>query len=460
MSGVELRVVLVGEDPEQQAAFNKEFARQGDAAELAETHARDASPAAAIPVPPPLPVVPPPVSPPPSVTPPPVEPIDQRTGMPWADQGDGRSVISSIEKLIEHIDELIKTEAKRSERPERKRSEKSEPAPDGFFDQLSARLSKVVDHFDQIYRDTHFGRTMAGQRLLHTARMARRGVTGASRMLRGSRALRAIGRRATAGLSRRAARAGAGRAVIQGAGNVAHHAVPAAARAGAGGAAAGGAAAAGGTAAVAVVGPLIAVGVAAAGVALSLQQMISAVHHAAESLEDMSPEVAAAEAHHQVAMELARLDRAGRIGEGVARIEAARGKISESMYEVQTKILETILRFAPQIEALLNMINVGVHSVDVIIATINDIMSKINDLPPFNEGGLDNKAAADSLSDALSDLGNALKELRGELTDDQHHGIDPLLKGVLELDFGANDWRGAPPPAGLGGNQHDMQEPR
>ncbi len=99
MSGVELRVVLVGDDPEQQEAFNNEVRRQTDTAEREDRHTYEPDREAQPTVPPidsarvaPADEVPQPPAP---VAP--TEAIDPN-----------RPLITSIEQLIEHIDQLVR----------------------------------------------------------------------------------------------------------------------------------------------------------------------------------------------------------------------------------------------------------------------------------------------------------------------------------------------------------------
>lgn len=250
-------------------------------------------------------------------------------------------------------------------------------------------------------------------------------------------------------LAQRASRTRIGRAAI-GAGRATQAAL---ARAGIGGAttaatgtgaaattAAGGTGtAAAGAGLAAALGPVgIAAGAAAVAftaTALTVRALSNAVHGVAQDLAELSPVIASVNAQHEARQTLAQLDRAERIGPEVAQLEAARFRIQESMYEVQTKILELLLKGAPVLELLLDAANVGVRGIDVIIAAIGDIQAQLS-VFDFS----DDKPARDKLNDSIAALGAAISEVFGDGGDP--NAIDPFLSSILNLQAPAK----APPP--------------
>lgn len=98
----------------------------------------------------------------------------------------------------------------------------------------------------------------------------------------------------------------------------------------------------------------------------AIKLFTGAMSEVAENLMDLSPEIAQARAGRDVALELARLDRAQRVGPGLARLENANTRLQEAMYEVQTKILEAILEYEPLITSILDFITQGIAHADVI----------------------------------------------------------------------------------------------
>ncbi len=454
MSGVELRVVLVGDDPEQQAAFNNQVQNERDANERMERHSLSDPTNRQEPIVPGRPVDPPsaPVATPSpeTVEPPPryTDPPQQATPEPQ----EPRTLLQSIDELIAHIDTLVQVETEgtrrrsrsrdRNETPESarvvggqsERRSSDQPEHHGALNEFTERMKRVLEHASQVYRDTHFGRTIAGQRLLHTARLAGRGVRGAVNFARRSPRIRAVANKTASAVMKVARKV----PVPQRVKNVFAKMGGGAS----GGAVAGEAGTQAASGAAAAIGPVIAVGVAAAGTALALQQMISAVHHAAEALEDMSPELATVKAEFEAMHELARLDRASRIGQGAAKIEAARNRIAESTYELWTRILEIILKVEPALTGILDGINVGVRSADVGVAQIRVIVEMIRDFlgdrDPQN-----NKDAEDARNKAMTNLAESLREFFKQEPD---QAIDPFLAELLNMPAPRAPRAPAPPP--------------
>jgi hypothetical protein len=186
---------------------------------------------------------------------------------------------------------------------------------------------------------------------------------------------------------------------------------------------------------------LIAAAVAAAGAAISLKMLSDAVHSVANDLSDLSPEVAKTQAAFQMNMELARLDRAQRTGAGVAQLEAARNRISEATYEIQTKMLELLIKFSPLLEGTLDGITVGIRSVDTIIATINSIWAQAND---FITGNLaDNDPAKVALNQSLLELAKAMNEFMNT-NRPPGNTMDPFLAELLGIPGPRNNGPRAP----------------
>jgi len=194
---------------------------------------------------------------------------------------------------------------------------------------------------------------------------------------------------------------------------------------------AGGAAAASGAttgvaaAAGAVALPLVAVAAAAAASALSLKMFMDAVERAAGELEDLSPQIAGVRAQHEVTMELARLDRAKRIGGDVAGLDQARNRLNESMYEIQTKIYELVLKGSPILERVLDALNVAIRTLDVGVATASGVTAY------FTQTDDDDKKAATALADASKELAKAVVEFSRDKGPPEHHGRDPIFDELL-----------------------------
>jgi hypothetical protein len=146
--------------------------------------------------------------------------------------------------------------------------------------------------------------------------------------------------------------------------------------------------------------------------------------------------------------EMARLDRAGRIGEGVAQVEAARGRLGEATYELQTKILEAVVKFAPLLEGLVDSATAGVRGIDLVVATFNAVWSKVNDLPLLGGNPQDNQAAQDALKESIDAFRQALADVVSA-NGPANMGMDPFLASVLNMQLGPPN---PPAPAAPGLN--------
>lgn len=219
-----------------------------------------------------------------------------------------------------------------------------------------------------------------------------------------------------------------------------------------------GAAGAGGAAAGGVRGALQAAGLAAlfnpvtltvAGFAAALTAGVLAVKKAnkafdalAADLEQFSPQISATRARGESARTLQQLDRARRIGPGVANLEAARLRLSEKSFEVQTKMLELMLTLSPVIE-------LGVDSATVLVGGIDTVLAAIARLQAtFTINQQDDKDTAARLKQSLEELHDAIRELG--TFGQGGNGLDPMFEAILGADF-QRMARGPFPQPGLGG---------
>lgn len=396
---VELKVTLVGEDPQQQAAFNNPNPAPAQNASIAPIATQPSQPAQQ-----PQPPVVQPATPQPSaqVQPP---PIPSWYVQPPPINYNAR-LITTIEQLIDAINDLTAngglhqqpTSPVTHSTPTRSQHHSS---GGGWFDRIAESIDKKIDDLGMAH--TAIGNLVSS--MTHS-------VTGF-----GTRATKFASNIFSTGTAATAAASASSASATTGAG--------AAASGSAGAAASTGAASAGATGALAASGPLIAVALAAGAAALSVKKFLEAVEHTAASLEDLSPEIAAGQAQHQVKMELARLDRAQRIGSDVAGLDHAQHRLSESMYEIQTKIYELVLKASPVIEFGVDSLNVIVRTLDVMIATANDIAAKITPDPT------DNAPAAKALNKSMAELAEAIKELGHTHSNHSQPMIDPLFQELL-----------------------------
>lgn len=366
MAGAELKIVFVGEDADQQAAFSRNYERDRQASALAGQHSQ-----------------------------------------PQADP----KMPASFEALARRLEELAAVD--------RGSQATAQPAAEPRS-------------------QTFAGRVMERIRASRTGSAIARGVA----RVRNSRVVRAA-----ASLGRRAAGTRAGRAVIgaargvgarvaqtrvgQAVGGMLARGAAAGAAGGAAGAA-GGAAAGAGAGAAAALGP---VGVAAAGAAVALtaaavtvKLFSDAMNKAADSLEDLSPEIARVRGLQSARMELARLGRAQATGAGLAQLDAARGRLEESSYVIQTRILEVLLKFAPIVEAILDAVNLGVRGADDLLAQAQVAIEAVKDM--FGDANPQNNVDAQRRADETA---KALKAALQELFNRGDHdpSIDNFFHSVL-----------------------------
>jgi len=408
---VELKVVLVGEDQEQQSAFNNPSPVPSTGPSIPPVQP------ATLPSPPPVqtsanrvtggsqqePPQPQIQSTEPSsqsaLSPPPIPAWHvQAPPVQWQEQ----RLIDSIEELIESIDALtgISTQQRNPRsQPATQPGQPTQASTGNFFERFARTIDRKID-------DLGLAHTSVGNMVSNLTNM----VAGA-----GSRVTKAASSFVEPVVSKAASLAGrtaatAGTAEVAG-----------------GAAAASGATTGVATAAGAAALPLVAMAAVAAASALSLKMFMDAVERAAGELEDLSPQIAGVRAQHEVTMELARLDRAKRIGGDVANLDHARHRITESMYEVQTKIYELVLKGSPILERVLDALNVLIRTVDVGVATTNSAIATLTPDPT------DDQPAAKALAEASIELANVIVEFRNDQHHHANHGRDPIFDELLGI---------------------------
>lgn len=229
-----------------------------------------------------------------------------------------------------------------------------------------------------------------------------------------------------------------------------------AAAAGTGGAGAGAVGAAG-VAAVAG-GPVTiaaaAVAASLAAAAVSVKLFVDAIERASQELMDVSPHLSAAQAEHEMRREAQRIERAQKVGPEFAQLARAQNRLSESMYEVQTKIYELMAKLVPAVEPLLDGLNVvirtgqvAVDSVDVNAALILQALSRLTLWTNADDRVADAlvKKELGELGQSLSDLGAAWREFT-QTGGGAHTGLDPLFQQILTMPGPGH----APMPPGQG----------
>jgi len=312
------------------------------------------------------------------------------------------------------LDEVLPNEEKA-----KKTKEQTDAPAKSLFDNLSGLIDQKIDDFG--LKGSRAGNLVSnlshtGAGLANRATQFASGLFGAGQAASGA----AAGAGASAGAATGVAASGAGTAA-----------------AGAGAAAA--------TGAMAAAGPLVAVALAAGAAALSVKKFMETMDAVAKNLEDLSPAIASVQAQFSANQELMRLDRAKRIGDEVASLQASQNRLSESMYEIQTKIYELLLKTAPLIEVGINSLTVIMNTLDVLIATVNRIYASIT-LDPT-----DNQPAAKALTKSMADLADAMLLMSGQDTNPKNEQIDPFLAELLAAD---NKLKPPIPPRrgkGLGG---------
>lgn len=105
--------------------------------------------------------------------------------------------------------------------------------------------------------------------------------------------------------------------------------------------------------------------------AVATKAAADALHKAAMELEDVSVDLSGASAINDYRMELARIERADRIGPGLARFEEMRGRILEQIYEIGTEILDLLVTIfdavRPLLEGMVHYLELSVNILGVVV---------------------------------------------------------------------------------------------
>jgi hypothetical protein len=419
---VELKVTLVGDDPQQQDAFNnpRPVPEVGPSIDSSSQPGVTSTPVTQQPAPP---VVITQLEPPQftdtrdstaksTVTPPPFELPDGYVQPPPIN-GDlvQLRLINTLEELIDAIDR--QTSGQGTGGTPASPEQPQERHQQNIFERMAAGVDSKLNEFGMEHSQT-------GRHIHHLANL-----------------VADLGTRVTKFAS----------ATFGGTTAAANGATEAATAAGGTAAAATGAtesAAVGGVTAAAstLTGPLIAAGLAAGAFVFTLKKLVDSIESAANDLEDLSPGIAIGRAQHEMTMELKRLDRAKRIGEDVATVDHAMHRISESMYELQTKMYEILLKAAPFFESSLNQVSVGVSHLNV-MAALGEKMTAW-----FTKDKDDDKAADKAIVEAVNELTKARAIAAGQ-DPDAHLLFDEVLLQVLQM---SGD--GSPPVKPNRGNGH------
>lgn len=195
---------------------------------------------------------------------------------------------------------------------------------------------------------------------------------------------------------------------------------------------AGGSTAAGAGAAAVLGGP---VGIAVGAVALALGALVISVKKASDAfssvsdkLEDVSPAIASARATAERRSERSRIDRANELGPQLANLEAARGRLDDSLYQLGTDILGVLLKAEPAIETGVDSLAALAQGARVGIAGAADAKAKLT----FWDQEDDKKAAVQMLA-ALTGFNDAMREALNLPPKDAVGGVDEDFKTLLRM---------------------------
>lgn len=243
--------------------------------------------------------------------------------------------------------------------------------------------------------------TAPGRAIGRAVQRVRRVTNSRAGRAAGRLARRAIGRISQSRVAQRFARSRAGRTIAAGAARVGGMFGRGVA-AGVGGATPG----AGSVAALAL--PVAAVATALVAAAATVKAFDLVLQKTANDIERFSPEVAMARSMRQARAEINMLDRAQRLGPGVARIEEARGKLDDATTRLWTRVLELLIKFEPIFSKGLEGVTVGVESLGVIISSIESVIAMMTIWDPK-----DDIQAKANLNKALQDLQKSLLQFSG-----------------------------------------------
>lgn len=316
-------------------------------------------------------------------------------------QNQEERLIESIEELIDAVERLAGNLPEQSAEPTAISTERQPRANDtSIFERFASNVDRKIDEMG--FANTSVGNLLSQivHNLSSIGNRLEKAATTAGEFIIGGGTAESASAAATAATATRSAAAGAGAAATAESTGVA-------------------------AAAEAAVGPVVALGIGAAAVGLSFKALVDSVERVASELEDLSPAIASVRAQQSVTMELARLDRAQRIGGEVSQIDQANARIQASMYEVQTKIYEILLKASPLVEGILDGVNLGVASIDVSLATLKQVIAN------FTPDPNDDKKAAKDLSNAMVRWIAALEEANATSTMQNNTGMDTMFQEFL-----------------------------
>jgi hypothetical protein len=199
------------------------------------------------------------------------------------------------------------------------------------------------------------------------------------------------------------------------------------------GATAGGAAAAEGLAALgplaAAAGPAaIAVGALAVGVAgavAGVKLFVDALSAGADSIKDLSPEVALANAENEIRQTFAMLRRADQVGPQLANFQNDKGQINEQMAEIFTAVLKELIKIYEENHDLVEAAKVALKIVEVQIPAMGADLTLIVELIK-GMGTVDLKKAQETWEAHKKANDETNRILRGEYDDKDDADFDPF----------------------------------
>lgn len=393
MSGVELKVVLVGDDQRQQDAFQRP-----------ESSATSAQPSG-----------------------------QQSTTQPDGDDS------AATEEAVRQLNEFLRN------------SPDATHMLDGSQDIVVQSLVTLVDLVSQVVAKIQKGGGGGGSKKTEASPKADSWIADLIELAQNNRVGRTVTRAAKSartmanramksGLGQRFLKSKVGRGLARAGSGIAAKLgfSGGTAAAGTGGAeAAGTAAVAGGT--VTIAAAAVAAGLAAA--AVSVKLFVDAVERASQELMDVSPHLSAAQAEHEMRREAQRIERAQKVGPEFAQMMSAQNRLSESMYEVQTKIYELMAKLAPSVETMIDgvtvLVRLGQVNIDAVELAAAQVLVGMAQLTPWTNAddrvanALLNKELAD-LMKSMGDLGSALGEFM-QTGGGAHTGLDPLFQQILTM---------------------------
>lgn len=183
-----------------------------------------------------------------------------------------------------------------------------------------------------------------------------------------------------------------------------------------------GAAGTGGVAAVAAVAAPVAIAVAAfATVALAAKGLRDAFEGVADSLEKYSADISLARSQRQANTEINLVERAKVLGPKLAPLENANTRLQDANERLGTRILEAVSPLASGLGKVVDVLTVGVESVNVGFASVKVAFNTLDDLT--DQDFTDDRVDQAKLAKAATDLAVAIDRFNGI---DGANGNDPL----------------------------------